>query len=156
MTADDDFWRHIWDTLEPEALPGDLSDLARGMGMDATRRLTEYQRGQLWVPSARAAQQERLFGEEESDPIPEGLEDVAEGAGRDVAEYLAQHWDGALLYIPKPESVVRVYRDRHMFDEFREGASVQELASRYDLTTERVMQILRSGGRQAEMWDETD
>ena len=51
MTYDDEFWRHIWADLEPGDLPGDLETLARGMGMDGTRRLTEYQRGQLYVPA---------------------------------------------------------------------------------------------------------
>jgi uncharacterized protein YqiB (DUF1249 family) len=152
MTYDDDFWRHIWADLEPGDLPGDLETLARGMGMDGTRRLTEYQRGQLYVPTAKQAQQESFFGEE-GQTLPPALEGIAEHVGEDVALYLAQHWSGALLYIPKPESVVRAYRDDHLLDEFRGGATVQELAERYDLTTERVMQILRAEGEQTEMWE---
>lgn len=151
MTYDDDFWREIWDDLDPGDLPGDLETLARGMGMDGTRRLTEYQRGQLYVPSAKEPEQESLFGEE-AQTLPPALEAIADHVGPDVARYLARHWDGALLYIPKPETVVRVYRDEHLLEEFRDGVTVQELAERYDLTTERVMQILRAETGQTEVW----
>lgn len=152
MTYDDELWREIWDDLEPGDLPGDLETLARGMGMDGTRRLTEFQRGQLYVPSAKNMDQETLFGDE-SQPVPARLEGIAEHVGPDVARYLARHWDGTLLYIPKPESVVRVYRDEHLLEEFRGGATVQELAERYDVTTERVMQILRAETGQTEVWE---
>jgi len=121
--------------------------------MDGTRRLTEYQRGQLYVPSTKQAQQESFFGEERQ-MLPPALEGIAEHVGEDVALYLLQHWGGVALYIPVPDAVVKAYRDQHLMEEFREGRSVEELADRYDVTTERVMQLLRSGGEQAEMWEE--
>jgi len=152
MTVDDEFWRHIWDELEPSDLPGDLELLAFDLGMDATRRLTEFVRGRLYVPSHRGAGDPDLFGEEREESIPPQLEAVAEAVGVDVAKELAETYGGTNLYIPTPDAVVRVYRDKYLHRDLRQADSIQEVAQRYDISTERVMQLLRSEGQQAKLW----
>lgn len=154
MAVDTDFWEHIWDELEPQDLPGDLELLAMDLGMDATRRLTEYVRGRLYVPSQQGSGGTNLFGDEHEGGIPSQLEHVAEEVGQDVAQYLAQAWDGTDLYIPTPDAVVRVYRNRHLHEDVRRADSVEEVAEQYDISTRRVLQLLESRGQQGTLWSE--
>lgn len=152
MNVDNDLWTTIWEELEPADLPGDLEDLARDLGMDATRRLTEHVRGRLYVPSQRYGG-ETLFGES-GEGYPKQLQGIAENVGEDVALYLARHWDGTDLYIPLPETVVRVYRDQHIQHAVRNGWTVQELADLYDISVRHVLRLLESTGEQGDLWSE--
>jgi len=151
MAVDQDFWEHIWERLKPSALPGDLELLAFDLGMDATRQLTEVVRGRLYVPSPRQSGGMNLFGDQD-EGIPPQLETVAEAVGEEVAQVLATKYGGTNLYIPQPESVVRVYRDEYLYEHLREE-SIHEVANRFDISTERVMQLIRAEGQQARLWD---
>jgi Mor family transcriptional regulator len=71
--------------------------------------------------------------------------------GLSTAKRLVEAFGGDVLYIPKPESVIRSTRNRRIVHEFRAGADYRALSERYRLTTRRIRHIVdtMAGGRPA-------
>lgn len=74
---------------------------------------------------------------------------------REVLELLWQYVDGQTIYVPRRPDAHKAWgddtgtrrnlmlRNRRMFEEYRAGASVGELAGRYFLTEKSVRRIIR-------------
>lgn len=64
--------------------------------------------------------------------------------GLEAAKKIVEIWGGDSVYIPKPESVIRMVRDRRIWSEFSDkGVEYDELAARYNLTPRHVREIIR-------------
>ena len=155
----DDLWTTVWQSLPADALPGDLSELVRDVGRAGCRRLVERMPGsRIYVPERVAPHEAPTLFDvpvaDVTDLLTGDLEDVAERVGVGIALALAQHWYGALLYVPSRSGVIRAYRDRHLLDEYEQGDTMYTLAARYQISTERVRQLLREASRPGNLFDD--
>lgn len=76
--------------------------------------------------------------------LPEPYDRMAEWLGLENVIKLAQELGGANVYFPKLDAVYRAIRDRALRSEFT-GFNIPQLAKKYDLTENRVREILRDG-----------
>lgn len=74
--------------------------------------------------------------------LPGDLAEIAEAIGLEPTLKLVAFRGGETLYVPKPESVVRIARDRSIREEFT-GANYSELAQKHRLTVSHVRSIVR-------------
>lgn len=64
--------------------------------------------------------------------------------GLEITKKIIETFGGDSVYIPKPESVIRMGRDRRIYQEHVEKhINLRELAARYNLTPRHVRQILK-------------
>ncbi len=86
------------------------------------------------------------------------LEEIPDGPWRQVAEEIGieslyralKIVGGATTYIPKPESLIRPVRNRHIREEFN-GWNYLELAKKYDVTDRLVRQVCGPGYPEGQM-----
>lgn len=71
-----------------------------------------------------------------------GLEaDVAEQVGAALADFVADHWGGQIITIPKDHAFRLSQRDRLILGEFN-GANHAELARRYKMAERSIYKLL--------------
>lgn len=79
-------------------------------------------------------------------------DDVADQAGAAIADHLASHWGGQVLTVPKDYAFRLAIRDQAILAAF-DGANLQELAKRYDMTERGVRKLLaRAHKRQRDLY----
>lgn len=66
---------------------------------------------------------------------------LVEAVGVNAAKKIVEIFGGDSLYVPKPESVIRMARDRQIYSEFN-GQNQRELMQRYNLTFRRINGII--------------
>lgn len=121
-------WDDIWAELTPEDLPGDLEDIARFRGMDTARRVVEVAgRSNLWVPKSGVGSHIDLLERH----LPQDLVDA-----------IVDDWGGSMPYIPSPDSIIGVYRERHLLREW-DGQNEYALAQRYRLSVVQIRELIR-------------
>ena len=83
--------------------------------------------------------------------------DIAEAIGVENFFKLTMAIGGETVYIPKPESILRPVRDRHIKEEFN-GFNHGELAKKYDVTERWVRELCGPGiiEGQLRLWSEAD
>lgn len=72
----------------------------------------------------------------------ETMQVLAETIGMDAMKKLLAVFGGEMLYLLKPESVIRSRRDRKIYEDFT-GDNYLELARKNDLTTRHVRKIIQ-------------
>lgn len=75
------------------------------------------------------------------DDLPEPYNKMAEWLGLENTIKLAMEYGGANIYFPKMDAIYRSIRDRAICSEFT-GFNIPFLARKYDLTENRVREIL--------------
>lgn len=86
----------------------------------------------------------------------ETIREMAELLGVDVAMQIVAAYSGAVIYIPKLDSVYRVVRDRKIKEAYN-GSNTKRLAQEYGVTESWVRRLI--GGRldgQLDMFDFVD
>lgn len=97
--------------------------------------------------------EERLIAETQIKDVPENFQAIAQLIGIDNMIKLARYCQGAEIYFPKPETIYRQVRNRHIKDEYN-GYNEKELAIRYDVTIEQIKRILRGYNPQQMSFDD--
>lgn len=70
-------------------------------------------------------------------------EDVAIQAGHAAADWIATHWGGSQIYLPKDFHFRHSQRDQEIYDESRKpGVTPNMLAKKYHITLVRIYQII--------------
>ncbi|MBU8910669.1 MAG: hypothetical protein KOO65_05315 [Desulfobacterales bacterium] len=81
-------------------------------------------------------------GDFEDDPMALLIEIV----GLSTAKKLVEVFGGDAFYFPKVESVIRIARNRRIYKEFT-GYNHKELATRYNLTTRYIREVVHEQRR---------
>jgi Mor family transcriptional regulator len=68
-------------------------------------------------------------------------ENVAEQAGLAIANFLAEHWGGQLVNIPKDHVFKLAQRDIEIYDAFT-GHNHSELARKFKMTTRGIYKVI--------------
>lgn len=80
-----------------------------------------------------------------AEDLPEPYSQIVEWLGLENTLKLAGEFGGRNMYFPKTDVMIRAARDRAICREFT-GFNLLELAKKYDLTENRVREILSDGG----------
>ncbi len=67
-------------------------------------------------------------------------------SGREIAMTLARHFGGQNIYFPSLKTVSMPGRNQRILADFK-GANYKELASRFDLSEQRIRDIVGKKGR---------
>ena len=70
----------------------------------------------------------------------------AAAIGREVAEYMRLHWGKSWIYIPQGQAYELGRRDREIYRRWRGSANCDALCREYDLTPQRLYQIVKAVG----------
>ncbi|SFI90646.1 Mor transcription activator family protein [Brevibacillus centrosporus] len=73
--------------------------------------------------------------------LPPSIQQIADVIGFRPALLLIKHYGGEMLYLPKPDSIYRSFRDKRIKQEFN-GYNYKELAQKYGITVSWVREIL--------------
>lgn len=74
--------------------------------------------------------------------LSEDQRELAECIGIESYCKLLQYYGGSHIYIPKPNTINKLERDRMIIEEYAKGASYREIAIKYGLTTIWVRKII--------------
>ncbi|AEG60032.1 Mor transcription activator domain protein [Desulforamulus ruminis DSM 2154] len=80
-----------------------------------------------------------------AEDLPEPYSRIVEWVGLENTLKLASELGGRYVYFPKKDVMVRAARDRAICREFT-GYNLADLAKKYDLTDNRIREILAEGG----------
>lgn len=115
-------------SVEAELLPASMADLVDIIGLPAVLKLMDTFGGtEFWVPRR----------------MPHNHPAV-DAIGPEAAQTLCEYMAGERLKVPRGRHLKNEIRNRAIRRERHEGASLAELALRYDLTDRQVMNILNA------------
>lgn len=77
-----------------------------------------------------------------SEQLPEPYRTIAEITSLEAALAIADAYGGDQLYFPFLGRDLLPQRDEMIYDEYRQGAQVRDLARAYDLTVARIYRII--------------
>lgn len=84
----------------------------------------------------------RLIDSIEENQLPEPYSDLVHIIGLESVIELAKLFGGSRVYFPKIDKITRPHRDEKIVAEYN-GYNARELARRYSLTENRILQICR-------------
>lgn len=114
--------------VEIELLPASMAELADIIGLPAVLALMKAFGGtELWVPQ-KLSHAHALVG----------------AIGPEAAQTLCEYMAGERCKVPRGAEIIREIRNRAIRRERREGAKLDELALRYEITDRQVLNILNS------------
>lgn len=76
--------------------------------------------------------------------LPDSYKYIAELIGLDKALIMLEHFGGSTIYIPKIDCCNRYYRNIKIVDDYRSGLTYSQIATKYNLTSVSVRNIISS------------
>lgn len=115
-------------SVEAELLPASMAELVDIIGLPAVLQLMKAFGGtEIWIPQKL----NHAHG-------------LVAAIGPEAAQTLCEHMTCERVKVPRGAEIIREIRNRAIRRERREGAKLDELALRYEITDRQVLNILNS------------